>query len=462
MIAEPQGVILRYEKSPFLCESRAAQMNPRWQDFETFHAEPTKYYQNLYKTPLDSTRKRRLNKATNNNFAIASLNPADKKRLAKLIQCLAISESQRKHLQSTLDEITLQREDYQTQIAGLKLEKQKLVEKENYSIVEYEKVKREIASKNMEIGLLQKKLRDMEDSKVESPTLTNTTALDEKLSRIQQEIANLTIAIPKIANSIKHQEPKAVDNFKVAIDEISGFSTADTFQSSDSSSNLENMLRKILKRKVHYNDDKPQKKEMSVENAGESSTSEKILKPFSSEVEIEPSKLKNTECQTEDPKPETYATSVQTIEQISKSVQTREPRVNTNNTLLDPKPATKKPSTDQVSCSCPTCSSQYSWVCPGCTDGSSRSTTKPKKNHERRPSLLDEPIQDIHTISLIPADESILYANDTSMIKSLIDVVSDLETENVRIRVHGDSTGYGESSFDDDVIDIISSLNGLD
>ncbi|KAJ3254488.1 hypothetical protein HK103_007124 [Boothiomyces macroporosus] len=276
----------------------------------------------------------------------------------------------------------------------------------------------------MQLMELEQKLQAMNDSKVESPTLSSTTLLDEKLSKIQDEIAKLTLAIPNLTNLVKPKEPQIIDNFKVSMDETSGLSATDTFKSFDSNSNLEGMLRRILKqKKVHYQD---QKQNTNYENdEGESSITEKTPKPISKEKR-EITVQVSSECQTEDPKPETVTAAIQTNELISKSVQTRE--LKQARVASEEKPIVKNTSNDQSSNSHPTCSSQYSWVCPGCANDTKNSGNR-SKVHERRPSILDEPIQNINTISLIPTDESILFANDTSMVKSLIDVVSDLETE---------------------------------
>ncbi|KAJ3309975.1 hypothetical protein HDV04_005477 [Boothiomyces sp. JEL0838] len=279
----------------------------------------------------------------------------------------------------------------------------------------------------MQLVELEQKLQAMNDSKVESPTLSSTTLLDEKLSKIQDEIAKLTLVIPNLTNSVKQKEPQ-IDNFKVSMDETSGLSTTDTFKSFDSNSNLEGMLRRILKqKKVHYQD---QKQNINYENdEDESSITEKSPKPISKEKR-EITVQVSSECQTEDPKPETVTAAIQTNELISKSVQTRE--FKQAKVVSEEKPIVKNTSNDQSSNSHPTCSSQYSWVCPGCANDTKISGNR-SKVHERRPSILDEPIQNINTISLIPADESILFANDTSMVKSLVDVVSDLETETVML-----------------------------
>ncbi|KAI8895369.1 hypothetical protein BC833DRAFT_163252 [Globomyces pollinis-pini] len=91
-------------------------------------------------------------------------------------------------------------------------------------------------------------------------------------------------------------------------------------------------------------------------------------------------------------------------------------------------------STSDFSCTCPTCSSQsISWVCPGCVSDVSNSTN-PLKNIPN-PGILTPDSSHIKAnpsaslnVSMIPKDSSILFANDTSMIKSLMDVVSEIES----------------------------------
>jgi hypothetical protein len=99
--------------------------------------------------------------------------------------------------------------------------------------------------------------------------------------------------------------------------------------------------------------------------------------------------------------------------------------------------ATKAP----VTCECTSGYSQVSWVCPGCITDSSQSI-----GALRNPKAMNQIPNKVVPL-LKPKDPSILFANDTSMIHPLAQIVAELERE--------------EADLDADDLEVLSSLNGF-
>jgi hypothetical protein len=100
-----------------------------------------------------------------------------------------------------------------------------------------------------------------------------------------------------------------------------------------------------------------------------------------------------------------------------------------------------KPKKVLTGCECTSGYSQVSWICPGCITDSSQSIgamrlSKPKV---QVPNKAVPPLK--------PKDPSILFANDTSMIHPLAQIVAELEQE--------------EAELDADDLEVLSSLNGF-
>jgi hypothetical protein len=81
--------------------------------------------------------------------------------------------------------------------------------------------------------------------------------------------------------------------------------------------------------------------------------------------------------------------------------------------------------------------SRISWICPGCITDSSQSISIPKQSKMMLNNINE----------LKPKDSSMLFANDTSMIHPLAQIVAELENE--------------QNEMDLDDLEVLSSLNGF-
>ena len=239
----------------------------------------------------------------------------------------------------------------------------------------------------------------------------------------------------KIANQEKGKETNSTQPATNAIsiptaDETSSLSVpssaVDTTSKNQTSMaedvpSLEVLLKKLLKRKVHY---------QAAEDKSEDTTT--IKKPLSSIqiLEMELEKARQDQLKNKKSSKTTIADESRTRNAATSPPNESYMIFSAKNKFPKKKEKTKKVQhQSSSSCACATCSSNVSWICPDCYH--TQDSTMKSRNisfHHTIPSTTNGPISSSIKESFLDKT-NVLFANDTSMIRPLADIVSEMDDE---------------------------------
>jgi hypothetical protein len=231
----------------------------------------------------------------------------------------------------------------------------------------------------------------------------------------------VTQSIPQPENKGKKKDTcKITPAIEVLKDAFSNSDdpTSTSLNSTKDIPSLESILRRILRtRKVHY-EDQNSKSESSIEFQNDFNHFKNTKGKYSVSD--------NKKDAATSPLTERQYLFQQRENQIPQKLKKKKKRDISQSFIDVRKPHKTEPIDQSVSCSCP--HSAISWVCPGCVSETTSSSIKQKgtKKYEEKGSIFGQRLKEkIHGNR--HRDQSILFENDTSMITSLIDIVSNLD-----------------------------------
>lgn len=376
-------------------------------------------------------------------LSLARLPMADRQRLATLVHSLAVAQTQKKQLETTVAQVATQKRNLEVELGKSKHEATDYAQKQLEMERELQEANKQLRKYEAEIRELRHKMETVEDLKIDKAVnvsqeiITDDNPVNEKLDDIQGKLAKIADMIPQLID----EKLKKNHDDETTIDK----------KPQSKTNELENVLHDILQKNVSLDSFIASERDEST--VAVTSVAKRVLNMLNrrnellseldvsshdattSESVVKPQLVKNPMTRRE------YELHKFMRDVGTSPVAFNEPRKSQPNT----RKRTKKPVVSSNS----TASNSMS-VCALCCP-----TCNGQNSQRQRPTLPTTPVSpkkpQQHS-ELLPIDSSYLFANDTSMVKSLVEIVQEIE---------GDKPSVIPMNALDDLMDVISSLNEI-